>query len=65
MFFATLIKDEASSLKAVEYLITVCHLDCTLSDELNQTSLFYAAREGKPRVTEYLLKAGCKVDHVD
>lgn len=32
---------------------------------MNQTPLFYAAREGKLRVMEFLYAKGCKPNHVD
>jgi ankyrin repeat protein len=65
IFYAMLIKDEAQSLKVTEYLAKECGLDCTLTDELSQTALFYAAREGKLSVVTFLWQAGCKVDQVD
>lgn len=35
-------------------------------DNLNQTPLFYAAREGKNQLVDFLVNEGsCKVNHVD
>ena len=64
IFYATLIKDEAVSLKMVEYLLTQ-GVDPTVNDTLNQTALFYASREGKPSLLETLVARGCNPNHVD
>jgi len=46
VFFAMLIADAAQCMKVLEYLVGQ-GLDSGLEDELKQTPLFYAAREGK------------------
>jgi hypothetical protein len=55
VFYATLIKDEQACLKVIDYLLSQ-GLDCTQTDELNQTALFYSAREGKVDVTAFLCR---------
>lgn len=37
----------------------------TYTDILNQTVLYYIAREGKLNCVEYLVKLGCNVNHRD
>lgn len=59
VFYATLIKDETACLQVIDYLLSQ-GLDCTERDELNQTALFYSAREGKVQVCDFLIRQGCK-----
>lgn len=37
----------------------------TYTDILNQTALFYVAREGKVNCVELLVKLGCGINHRD
>lgn len=48
-----------------EYLVNTLGLDPTSTDALTQTPLFYAARERKGEVVEFLVRKGCLVNHVD
>ena len=36
-----------------------------MTDSLNQTALYYAARDGKNNIIEYLIHHGCNVNHID
>lgn len=58
IFYACLIKDPEQSLKMVEFLVSE-GVDPCLSDSLGQTPLFYASREGKGPLVEFLIKQGC------
>lgn len=40
-------------------------LNCEEEDDLHQTVLYYAAREGKTKCIDYLVQNGCVVDRVD
>ena len=37
----------------------------SVADHLNQTPLYFAAREGKSALVELLVKQGCPPNHVD
>jgi ankyrin repeat protein len=64
LFYAALIKDETLCLRVLDFLGSL-GLDATQVDALNQTPLFYAARENKGEVVAHLLRGGCQVNHVD
>jgi ankyrin repeat protein len=64
IFYATLIKDDITAVKMVNYLITQA-VDPTAHDTLSQTPLFYASRDGKPNLVEVLLKHGCQPNQLD
>lgn len=64
VFYAALIKDESIQLKSVEYLLNN-GVDANKVDNLNQTALYYASREGKPGLIDILIKHGCDVNHLD
>jgi ankyrin repeat protein len=34
-------------------------------DTLNQTPLYYASREGKSQLIDFLVENGCNVNHID
>lgn len=64
IFYSTLIKEEATCVRMVEYLINN-GVDAASVDSLNQTALYYACREGKLNLIEVLVKQGCSVHHTD
>jgi len=63
-FSAAVIKSEDQSLKMLKVLQEM-GVNCAKIDNLNQTPLYYAAREGNNKVIEYLIANGCDVNHVD
>lgn len=64
MFYATLIKDENTCQKMVEFLLSQ-GVDPAAVDSLNQTPLFYACREGKTNLIDMLVKFGCMPNQID
>ena len=64
IFYATLIKEDGVQLRTVEYLIEN-GVDANQVDNLNQTALYYASREGKLGLIDLLVKEGCDVNHLD
>lgn len=34
-------------------------------DSLNQTTMYYSAREGKNNLIDFLVENGCNVNHID
>jgi hypothetical protein len=56
---------KCGSLQATQRLAAL-GADCALKDVHDQTALFYAAREGRSSVVEWLVKEyGCDVNHID
>jgi hypothetical protein len=64
VFAAILLKSEEDTLKVIDYLVKK-GVSLTATDALDQTALFYAARDGKIRVISMLLEAGCSPNHKD
>ncbi len=64
VFYATLIKDDGQATRMIDYLLMQGVQACAL-DHLNQTALFYAAREGKSGLVDQLMNLGCPPNHVD
>ena len=48
-----------------KYLINVGKCDPTKLDYLNQTCLFYVARDGINELAQIFIKAGCNANQVD
>jgi len=65
VFYAVLIPEETKALNVIEYLIGE-GVEAGLLDDMNQTPLYYSAREGKADVSSYLVRdGGCKINQVD
>eukprot|EP00831_Metopus_contortus_P049723 TRINITY_DN4130_c0_g1_i4.p1 TRINITY_DN4130_c0_g1~~TRINITY_DN4130_c0_g1_i4.p1 ORF type:complete len:467 (-),score=54.60 TRINITY_DN4130_c0_g1_i4:135-1535(-) len=64
LFYAALIRDPNNSLSVMKFFIEK-GVSAVYTDILNQTVLFYAAREGKVNCVDMLIKLGCKVNHRD
>ncbi|CDW71912.1 bromodomain containing protein [Stylonychia lemnae] len=64
VFSATLIPDDARSVQMVQVLKQL-GVSPSQPDTLSQTALYYAAREGKNQLCDYLIENGCKVNHID
>jgi ankyrin repeat protein len=63
-FAAMKIFDEAAAIKMVTWLVGKgCQIK--LTDDLNQTCLYYAARDGKTATVKCLLELGVDLHHVD
>jgi len=64
IFSATVIRDENKAVEMAKILTDMGVKPCT-PDTLNQTPLYYSAREGKNNLVEFLVKNGCAVNHID
>lgn len=64
VFPAVLLKSEDDALKVIEHLKNK-GVSLTATDTLEQTALFYAARDGKERIVDLLLENGCNPNHRD
>lgn len=67
VFFATTrpAKEKNDRRLLIELLVETHGLDAAAVDALEQTPLFYAAREGDVEACKYLIAQGCEADHVD
>lgn len=52
------------SIKLTEILLEA-GVNLNQNDGLFQTPLYYAAKEGKTRLIEFLVKAGYNINHID
>lgn len=64
IFHSVMIKDEENAKNVLKYFLEK-GLDANYTDMLNQTALFYSAREGKIKCIELLIQNGCSVNHKD
>ena len=64
LFYSALIKDNETALQAMKMFIER-GVPVTYTDILNQTVLYYAAREGKINCVDMLISQGCNVNHRD
>jgi len=64
MFSAACIKNEKDSLGMMKAFVEM-GVKANQTDELNQTALYYAAREGHPEVIDFLVKHGCLPNQLD
>lgn len=64
LFFCTLIKDNDTALQALE-LFVERGVDPNQKDKINQTCLYYAARESKFSCCKFLLEKGVPVNEQD
>lgn len=64
VFPAILLKNEDDSIRVIKYLKEQ-GVDLKHVDTLEQTALFYAARDGKDKVVSFLLENGCNPNHRD
>lgn len=64
IFSATIIPDDALATKMADVLKNL-GVNPAQADSLRQTPLYYAAREGKNQLCEYLIEHGCSVNHID
>jgi ankyrin repeat protein len=64
MFSVALINDDNQALKMGKVLKEM-GVNPSLPDTLNQTPLYYAAREGKNYFIDFLIENGCNVNHID
>lgn len=64
IFHSVMIKDNEAAYNAIKFFIDK-GVNAGYSDILNQTALFYVAREGKANCVEILVKNGCSVNHRD
>jgi len=64
VFPAVLLKNEDDSIRVIEYL-KKNGVSLTATDTLDQTALFYAARDGRLQVVNLLLENGCNPNHRD
>ena len=58
LYYSTLIKDEEQALKIMQYFIEK-KVNPSYVDILNQTALFYAARENKAKCIDLFAENGC------
>ena len=58
IFAAIQVKNEDDGLKIIEYLINKKGVSLTAIDKLEQTALFYAARDGKIKILKMLIDSG-------
>jgi len=64
LFYAALIKDPDVALKLMQTFVNY-GVQPTYTDILNQTVLYYVAREGKFNCVDFLVSKGCSVSHRD
>lgn len=64
VFPAILLKNEEDTLRVIKYLKEK-GVSMIAKDTLDQTALFYAARDGKVNVVNFLLENGCDPNHRD
>ena len=64
-FYAVTVKDIDQGLAMVKYLWEEEGVDYSLLDGLGQSCLFYAARDGKAPIVDYLLTQGIDADVID
>ncbi len=60
-----MIKSEQKALEMTKYLINECKCDPTLQDDLSQTCLFYASRDGREALARLFLSHRCQANQVD
>jgi ankyrin repeat protein len=59
-----LIPDDAHSVMMARVLKNL-GVNPSQNDNLSQTPLYYASREGKNQLCEFLIENGCNVNHID
>lgn len=64
IFSAAVIKDENAAIEMAK-ILTEMGVKPNMPDSLNQTALYYASREGKLNLIDFLVKHGCDVNHID
>lgn len=64
MFSASLIPDDNTAVKMGQILKEM-GVNPGQPDTLNQTPLYYAIREGKNQLADYLILNGCNINHID
>ena len=64
VFGAILLKNEEDAIQIINHLVKN-GTSLTAADTLDQTALFYAARDGKKKIVDMLLEAGCNPNHRD
>jgi ankyrin repeat protein len=64
LFSAALVPDDSHSLQMARALKDM-GVNPTQPDTLNQTTMYYASREGKNQLIDFLVENGCNVNHID
>jgi len=64
LYYSTLIKDDDASLKVMNFFVDK-KINPAYVDILNQTALFYAARENKINCFDIFLNYNCSINHRD
>lgn len=64
VFFACLIKNDVMVIKFINYFKSI-GVQIDYYDDLNQTAIYYASREGLPTVIDHLHSLGCSVNSKD
>ena len=62
---STCINDNKLAEEMTRWLIDVAGCEPTHEDGYTQTCLFYAARDGRPKLVHLFIAHGCKVNHAD
>jgi ankyrin repeat protein len=64
IFYATVIKDENAAIEMAKIFVGM-GVKPNQTDTLNQTPLYYAARDGHVKMMEFLINNECNVNHID
>lgn len=64
MFTVSLIPEDNQSVQMAKVLKEM-GVSPSQPDTLNQTTLYYAAREGKSGLIDFLVENGCNANHID
>jgi len=64
LFYAAIIPDPIDAIKVIEFFVDK-GVPPVYTDILNQTVLYYTAREGKLDCCRFLIDKGCNVTHKD
>lgn len=64
MFSVSLIPEDAHAVKMAKVLKEM-GVNPAQADTLNQTTLYYASREGKNQLVDFLVENGCNINQID
>lgn len=60
-----MIPDDERALEMTKYLIYTAKCKAGHADSLNQTALFYVARDGREDLAKIFIEQGCSANHID
>ena len=65
LFSSCQVKNDQKAMEMTMYLINSCGCDPAMLDTLNQTCLFYVARDGREELARLFIQKGCKANQID